>query len=41
MKMQFSHEQIVRFLRKAELGTKTIERLSREHGFSQNSFYMW
>jgi putative transposase len=41
MKKRFSEEQIVGFLREAELGTKTVEQLSREHGFSQNSFYTW
>lgn len=41
MKKRFSEEQIVGFLREAQLGTKTIEQLSREQGFSQNSFYTW
>jgi putative transposase len=36
-----SDEKIVGFLREAELGTKTVEQLAREHGFSQNSFYVW
>lgn len=40
MKKRFSDEQIVGFLREAELGTKTIEQLAREHGFSANSFYV-
>jgi putative transposase len=41
MKKRFSDEQIVGFLREAELGTKTIEQLAREHRFSQDSFYVW
>jgi putative transposase len=41
MKKRFSEEQIVGFLREAQLGTKTVEQLAREHGFSQNSFYVW
>jgi putative transposase len=41
MKKRFTDEQIVGFLREAELGSKTIEQLAREHGFSQNSFYVW
>jgi len=41
MKKRFSDEQIVGFLREAQLGTKTIEQLAREHGFSENSFYVW
>ena len=41
MKKRFSDEQIVGFLREAEAGNKTIEQLAREHGFSQNSFYVW
>jgi len=41
MTKRFSNEQIVRFLREAELGTKTVEQLAREHGFSQNSYYVW
>jgi putative transposase len=41
MKKRFTDEQIVGFLREAELGTKTVEQLAREHGFSANSFYTW
>jgi putative transposase len=41
MKRRFSDEQIVGFLREAELGTKTVEQLARGHGFSVNSFYVW
>lgn len=41
MKKRFTDEQIVGFLREAELKNKTIEQLAREHGFSANSFYIW
>lgn len=41
MKKRFSEEQIVGFLREAQIGSKTVEQLSREHGFSQNSYYTW
>lgn len=41
MKKRFTDEQIVGFLREAELKTKTVEQLAREHGFSANSFYGW
>jgi putative transposase len=41
MKKRFTEEQIVGFLREAQSGSKTIEQLAREHGFSQNSFYTW
>lgn len=41
MKKRFSDEQIVGFLREAELGAKTIEQLAREHGFSANTYYVW
>lgn len=41
MKKRFSEEQIVGFLREAQLGVKTVEQVSREHGFSANSFYTW
>jgi putative transposase len=41
LKKRFSDEQIVGFLREAELGTKTIEQPAREHGFSPNSYYVW
>ena len=41
MKKRFSDEQIVGFLREAQTGTKTIDQLAREHGFSANSFYVW
>ncbi len=41
MKKRFTEERIVGFLREAQLGTKTVEQLAREHGFSPNSFYTW
>jgi putative transposase len=41
MKKRFTEEQIVGFLREAQIGGKTVEQLGREHGFSANSFYVW
>ncbi len=41
MKKRFSEERMVGFLREAQVGRKTVEQLSREHGFSQNSFHVW
>lgn len=41
MKKRFTEEQIVGFLREAQVGSKTVEQLSREHGFSPNSYYTW
>ena len=41
MKKRFSDKQIVGFLREAEIGSKSVEQLAREHGFSQNWFYIW
>jgi putative transposase len=41
MKKRFTEEQIVGFLREQQVGGKSVEQLSREHGFSQNSFYTW
>jgi putative transposase len=41
MKKRFTEEQIVGFLGEAQLGSKTVEQLARDHGFSQNSFYTW
>jgi putative transposase len=41
MKKRFSEEQIVGFLREAQIGGKTVEQLGREHGFSPNSYYTW
>ena len=41
MKKRFSEEQIVAILRESMSGQKTVERISREHGISQNTFYVW
>lgn len=41
MKKRFSDEQIVGILREAQSGQKTVEQLSREHGISANTFYVW
>lgn len=40
-KSKFSEEQIVRILQEAESGQKTQGELCREHGVSQNTFYVW
>lgn len=40
-KSKFSEEQIVRLLQEAESGQKTQAELCREHGVSQNTFYVW
>jgi putative transposase len=41
MKKRFSEEQIVGILREAQTGTKTVEQICREHGVSQNTYYVW
>ena len=40
-KSKFSEEQIVRILQEAEKGSKSQADLCREHGVSQNTFYVW
>jgi len=40
MKMRYSEEQIIGFLREAESGIK-VKDLCRRHGFSEASFYAW
>lgn len=40
MKMRFSEEQIIRFLREAEDGLP-VKELCRRHGFSDASYYLW
>ncbi len=40
-KSKFSEEQIVRILQEASSGKKTQAELCREHGVSQNTFYVW
>ena len=39
MKKRFSEEQIVAILREGQVGQKRIERLCREHGVSQPTYY--
>lgn len=41
MKKRFSEGQIIGMVREAELGQKTVEQLCREHGVSENSYYVW
>lgn len=38
---RFTEEQIVRILQEAASGKKTQAELCREHGVSQNTFYVW
>ena len=40
-KSRFSEVQIVRILRQADAGEKTVGQLCREHGISENTFYRW
>jgi putative transposase len=40
MKMRFSEEQIIGFLKEAEAGMP-VKELCRKHGFSDASFYTW
>jgi len=40
-KSKFSEEQIVRILSEAAKGDKTVAEVCREHGASQNTFYIW
>lgn len=40
-KSRFTEEQIVRILQEAASGKKTQAELCREHGVSQNTFYVW
>jgi len=40
MKKRFTEEQIIGFLQEAESGLPVAE-LSRRHGFSDASFYLW
>ena len=40
MKMRFTEEQIIGFLREAEAGLAVAE-LCRRHGFSEASYYLW
>lgn len=38
---QFSQEQIIRILQRAETGETSIQALCREHNISQVTFYRW
>ncbi|MBS1703655.1 MAG: transposase [Armatimonadetes bacterium] len=38
---KYSEEQIVRILQEAESGQKTQAQVCRDHGVSQNTFYLW
>lgn len=38
---RFSEEQIIRILKQAERGDKSIGEVCREHGVAENSFYRW
>lgn len=38
---RFSEEQIIRILRKAEKGERSVGDLCREHGVGETTFYRW
>jgi len=40
MKKRFTEEQIIGFLREAEVGLP-VKELCRRHGFSEASYYLW
>ena len=40
-KNQFTDEQIVALLQRAEKGEQTIAEVCRQHNVSENSFYRW
>lgn len=40
-KSKFSEEQIVRILQEAVSGGKTQAQVCKDHGVSQNTFYLW
>ena len=40
MKKRFTEEQIIGFLREAEIGLP-VKELCRRHGFSEASYYLW
>lgn len=40
MKKRFSEEQIIGFLKEADVGMPVVE-LCRKHGFSDASYYKW
>lgn len=40
-KKRHQEEQIIRILREAELGEKTIGEVCREHAITERTFYRW
>lgn len=40
-KKRYTEEQIIRILREAEPGDKTIGEICREHGITEATFYRW
>lgn len=40
-KSRFSEEQIVRILQEAATGSKSQAQVCKDHGVSQNTFYLW
>jgi putative transposase len=40
-KSRFSEVPIVRILRQADAGERTVGQLCREYGISENTFYRW
>lgn len=40
-KNNFTEEQVVRLLKEAEAGEKTVTDLCRERGITKNTFYAW
>lgn len=40
MKKRFTEEQIIGFLREADIGV-SVKELCRRHGFSEASYYLW
>ena len=40
MKKRYTEEQIIGFLREADMGV-AVKELCRKHGFSEASYYLW
>lgn len=40
MKKRFTEQQIIGFLREADIGV-SVKELCRRHGFSEASYYLW
>lgn len=40
MKKRYTEEQIIGFLREADMGMR-VKDLCRKHGFSEGSYYIW